>query len=210
MQLLSRPMVVALGLGLALVPAACSTLKGSGGSSSNGSPADSTVFRTITVEVQTSATQPPDSGGTGGAAGVTQNTLDPSIYEVQAGDSWYGIARKLKVDVNALLRGQQRVDQDRAPRRSATGQAWCRLDGGRRRAATSGRWRGQWLVGRELGADHPDLGTGVGRRAATRSSRRRLVVRHRRQAQRVGQRAAAANGATTKTVLLVGKYLKVP
>ena len=29
-------------------------------------------------------------------------TLSPNVYEVQAGDYWYGIAKKLNVDVNAL------------------------------------------------------------------------------------------------------------
>jgi LysM repeat protein len=97
MQMSPRPLVVVLGCSLALAPAACSTLSG-GGSSTNQNPSDSTVFRTITVELETSSTTLPDV-----TLGQTGSTLDPNIYEVKKGDSWSKIAATLKVDMGALL-----------------------------------------------------------------------------------------------------------
>ena len=96
----ARLLIVGLALGLAALPAACGTLSGGGNSSSN-DPSATTVFRTITVELATSTSAAPDAAAAAGAAGSAV-TLSPDVYEVQAGDYWYGIAKKLNVDVNAL------------------------------------------------------------------------------------------------------------
>jgi len=93
----ARLLIVGLALGLAALPAACGTLSGGGDSSSN-DPSATTVFRTITVELATSTSAAPDAAAAAGSA----VTLSPDVYEVQAGDYWYGIAKKLNVDVNAL------------------------------------------------------------------------------------------------------------
>jgi LysM repeat protein len=93
-----RLLIVALALGLAALPAACGTLSGGNENSNNGDPSATTVFRTITVELATSTSAAPDAG----AAPQSAVTLSPDVYEVQAGDYWYGIAKKLNVDVNAL------------------------------------------------------------------------------------------------------------
>ncbi len=58
----ARPLVVVLALGLATLPAACSTLTGGGGGSAEEDPSLTTVFRTITVELATSTSRPPDAG----------------------------------------------------------------------------------------------------------------------------------------------------
>ena len=97
----ARPLVVALGLSLALLPAACGGLSGSGGDSTEEDPSATTVFRTITVEFTTSTSTAPEAAG-GTATPGSDVTLSPNVYEVQAGDYWYGIAKKLNVDVNAL------------------------------------------------------------------------------------------------------------
>ena len=96
----ARLLIVGLALGLAALPAACGTLSGDDKSSSN-DPSATTVFRTITVELATSTSAAPDAAAAAGAAGSAV-TLSPDVYEVQAGDYWYGIAKKLNVDVNAL------------------------------------------------------------------------------------------------------------
>jgi len=95
----ARLLIVGLALGLAALPAACGTLSGGGDSSSN-DPSATTVFRTITVELATSTSAAPDAAAA--AATGSAVTLSPDVYEVQAGDYWYGIAKKLNVDVNAL------------------------------------------------------------------------------------------------------------
>ena len=97
----ARPLVVVLALGLATLPAACGILTDSSGNSATEDPSLTTVFRTITVELATSTSLPPDPAA-GGGAGQAVVTLSPDVYEVQAGDFWYGIAKKLNVDVNAL------------------------------------------------------------------------------------------------------------
>ena len=97
----ARLLIVGLALGLAALPAACGTLSGSDDKSSSNDPSATTVFRTITVELATSTSAAPDAAAAAGAAGSAV-TLSPDVYEVQAGDYWYGIAKKLNVDVNAL------------------------------------------------------------------------------------------------------------
>ena len=94
----ARLLIVGLALGLAALPAACGTLSGSDDKSSSNDPSATTVFRTITVELATSTSAAPDAAAAAGSA----VTLSPDVYEVQAGDYWYGIAKKLNVDVNAL------------------------------------------------------------------------------------------------------------
>jgi LysM repeat protein len=96
----ARPLVVVLALGVAALPAACGTLSGSGGDSSSDDPSATTVFRTITVELATSTSAPP--AAVGAAPADPAATLSPDVYEVQPGDYWYGIAKTLNVDVNAL------------------------------------------------------------------------------------------------------------
>ena len=99
----ARLLIVGLALGLAALPAACGTLSGSDDKSSSNDPSATTVFRTITVELATSTSAAPDAAAAAGAgAAGSAVTLSPDVYEVQAGDYWYGIAKKLNVDVNAL------------------------------------------------------------------------------------------------------------
>jgi LysM repeat protein len=85
----------ALGAALALMPAAC----GFGGDDDDAAEAsDSTAFRTITVQIETTTTIPAVVVSGGG-------TVAPSgeQYEVQPGDYWIGIADKLDVGLNELL-----------------------------------------------------------------------------------------------------------
>jgi LysM repeat protein len=209
----SRPLVVVLAGGLAILPAACGTLTGSGGSAKKGNPSDSTVFRTITVVVQTTqTTQPPATGGAPGAqSAATQTTLDPSIYEVKDGDSWYGIAKKLKVDVNALLAANNATLQSS-------------LFPGRRLAkpgATTGTG-----TGTGTGGVLPPPGAGSSGSGTTAAASATLAPGSAGGSYQIQagdywlgiakklnvslNALLAANGATTSTVLLVGKYLKVP
>ena len=205
MQISSRPLVVVAALGLALVPAACSTLTGSGSNSSNNNPSDSTVFRTITVEVQTSATAPPGSGGAGAGSATTQTTLDANIYIVKKGDSWSKIAASLKVDMNLLLAANnattrtlllpgQRIAKP-APGSTVTGLqppppgAGSPSGGGSQTTPTlaPGSAAGSYQI------VAGDSWYGI-------AAKLHVPVNS----------LLDANGATTKTVLLVGKYLKVP
>jgi LysM repeat protein len=208
----SRPLVVVLAGGLAILPAACGTLTGSGGSAKKGNPSDSTVFRTITVVVQTTqTTQAPAPGGaTGAASAATQTTLDPSIYEVKDGDSWYGIAKKLKVDVNALLAANnatlqsslfpgRRLAKPGATTVTATGTGaggvlpppGAGSSGSGTTAAPATLAPGS--AGGSYQIQAGDYWLGIAKKLNV--SLNALL---------------AANDATTSTVLLVGKYLKVP
>ena len=205
----SRPLVIAVGCALAMTPAACSTLSGSG-SSPTDNASDSTVFRTITVEVATSSTTVPAAGAGTGDASATQSTLDPNIYEVQNGDSWYKIANTLKVDVNALLAVNnstlksvllkgQRLAIPKPGDSGANGIA----------PPAPGRRIGGRLLGQRRAQPTPTLapGTAAGSyqiqpgdswsKIATKLNIPMSVL-------------LAANDATTKTVLLAGKYIKVP
>ena len=96
----TRLLIVGLALGAAALPAACGTFSDGGGNTAEEDPSATTVFRTITVVLSTSTSLPPDAAT--GADPAAQNTLSPDVYEVQSGDYWYGIAKKLGVDVNAL------------------------------------------------------------------------------------------------------------
>jgi LysM repeat protein len=87
----------ALGALLALVPAAC----GFGGDDDDDSTvdaSDSTAFRTITVQIETTTSIPQVVVSGGGSVSPSGET-----YEVQAGDYWIGIAEKLNVGLNELL-----------------------------------------------------------------------------------------------------------
>ncbi|HWC67088.1 MAG TPA: LysM peptidoglycan-binding domain-containing protein [Acidimicrobiales bacterium] len=91
-----RIAVAALGVSLAVVPAACGFGGDDGGNEADAS--DSTAFRTITVQIETTTTTPAvvvSGGGTVAPSGQT--------YEVQQGDYWIGIAEKLNVGLNELL-----------------------------------------------------------------------------------------------------------
>ncbi len=85
---------VALGGLLALVPAACSF----GGDDDTVDASDSTAFRTITVQIETTTSVPAVVVSGGGSV-----TPSGETYEVQAGDYWIGIAEKLNVGLNELL-----------------------------------------------------------------------------------------------------------
>jgi LysM repeat protein len=201
----ARLLIVGLALGLAALPAACGTLSGSGKSSSN-DPSATTVFRTITVELATSTSAAPDAA-TGAGAGATGSavTLSPDVYEVQAGDYWYGIAKKLNVDVNAL---------------------W---------AANNANSKTLLLPGKRLAVPKPGDAAGLqppaggGAPAAAGSTAAPTPTLAPGSAPGSYQIVAGdywlaiakklnvslnallqANNATTKTVLIPGKYLKVP
>jgi LysM repeat protein len=89
---------VALGGLLALVPAACGF--GGGDGDDEADPSESTAFRTITVQIETTTSIPSVvvSGGGTAPAQASGNT-----YEVQAGDYWIKIAQDLNVTLEALL-----------------------------------------------------------------------------------------------------------
>ena len=94
---LVRPLVVALGLSLALLPAACGGLTdgqlgGGGPLGHHGLPDDHGGVHDEYERRRARLPATPDSAV----------TLSPNVYEVVAGDYWYGIAKKLNVDVNAL------------------------------------------------------------------------------------------------------------
>jgi LysM repeat protein len=207
MQIWSRPLVVVLGVGVALSPAACSTLTGSGGNSAKNNASDSTVFRTITVELQTSTTQAPQSAGGGNAAAASQTTLDPNIYQVQPGDSWYGIARKLKVDVNALLAANNATTRTvLLPGRRIAKPSAGSTAGGLAPPPPGGAATG---AGSSRTQTTPTLAPG----SASGSYQIQSGDSWYGIANRLHVSVNAlldANGATTKTVLLVGKYLRVP
>jgi len=199
----ARLLIVGLALGLAALPAACGTLSGSGKSSSN-DPSATTVFRTITVELATSTSAAPDAAAAAGATGSAV-TLSPDVYEVQAGDYWYGIAKKLNVDVNAL---------------------W---------AANNADSKTLLLPGKRLAVPKPGDAAGLqppaggGAPAAAGSTAAPTPTLAPGSAPGSYQIVAGdywlgiakklnvslnallqANNATTKTVLIPGKYLKVP
>jgi LysM repeat protein len=206
MQISSRPVVVAAALGLALVPAACSTLTGSGSNSAKNNAADSTVFRTITVEVQTSATAPPAAGGAGTGSATTQTTLDANIYVVQKGDSWSKIAATLKVDMNLLLAANnattrtlllpgQRIAKP-APGSTVNGLQPPQPGAGGSTGGGGSQTTQTLAPGSAAGSYQIVAGDSwYGVAAKLHVPVNSLLD---------------ANGATTKTVLLVGKYLRVP
>jgi LysM repeat protein len=86
----------ALGALLALLPTAC----GFGGDDDDSTvdASDSTAFRTITVQIETTTSIPQVVVSGGGSVAPSGQT-----YEVQAGDYWIGIAEKLNVGLNELL-----------------------------------------------------------------------------------------------------------
>jgi len=201
----ARLLIVGLALGLAALPAACGTLSGSGKSSSN-DPSATTVFRTITVELATSTSAAPDAGAAAaaGAAGSAV-TLSPDVYEVQAGDYWYGIAKKLNVDVNALWAANNANSKTlllpgkrlAVPKPGDAAGLQPPAGGGAPAAAGS------------TAAPAPTLAPG-----ATPGSYQIVAGDYWLGiAKKLNVSLNAllqANNATTKTVLIPGKYLKVP
>jgi LysM repeat protein len=205
MQISSRPLVVAAALGLALVPAACSTLTGSGGNSAKNNPADSTVFRTITVEVATSATAAPDAAGAATGSATTQTTLDANIYVVQKGDSWSKIAATLKVDMNLLLAANNATTRTlllpgQRIAKPAPGSTVNGLQPPQPAGASSGGGGTQTTPTLAPGSASGSYQIVAGDSWYGIASKLHVPVNS----------LLDANGATTKTVLLVGKYLKVP
>jgi LysM repeat protein len=204
MQMSPRPLVVVLGCSLALAPAACSTLSG-GGSSTNQNPSDSTVFRTITVELETSSTTLPDV-----TLGQTGSTLDPNIYEVKKGDSWSKIAATLKVDMGALLAVNnattrtvllpgQRLAIPRPGDSAANGIA-PPAPGNAPAAGGSSTAPAQPVPTLAPGSAAGSYQIQPGDSWSKIASKLNVPM----------AALLAANNATTKTVLLAGKYLKVP
>ena len=197
-----RPLVVALGLSLALLPAACGGLT------------DAAVTRRRRTLGHHGL--PDDHGGVhdeyerapGAAAGATPDsavTLSPNVYEVVAGDYWYGIAKKLNVDVNALwaannadsdtfLSPGQRLAVPQPGDTAADGLA----AGGRRRRGhpDPGRVHSTLAPGSTPGSYQIVAGDyWIGIAQKLNVSLNALL---------------AANDATTDTVLIPGGYLKVP
>jgi LysM repeat protein len=201
MRISPRPFVVALGCSLALAPAACSTLTG-GSSSTSQNPSDSTVFRTITVELETSSTTLPDV-----SAGQTGSTLDPNIYEVKKGDSWSKIAATLKVDMGALLAVNnahtdtlllpgQRLAIPKPGESAASGIAPPAPGNAPAGGGTTAAPGPTLAPGSVAGSYQIQPGDSWSRIASKLNIPMDALL--------------AANNATTKTVLLAGKYLKVP
>ena len=193
-----------LALGLAALPAACGTLSGSGKSSSN-DPSATTVFRTITVELATSTSAAPDAAAAAGATGSAV-TLSPDVYEVQAGDYWYGIAKKLNVDVNAL---------------------WAANNANSKTLLLPGKRLAVPKPGDAAGLAPPAAGGGAPAAAGSTAAPTPTLAPGSAPgsyqivagdywlgiAKKLNVSLNAllqANNATTKTVLIPGKYLKVP
>jgi LysM repeat protein len=196
----ARLLIVGLALGLAALPAACGTLSGSGKSSSD-DPSATTVFRTITVELATSTSAAPDAGAAAAAAGSAA-TLSPDVYEVQAGDYWYGIAKKLNVDVNAL---------------------WAANNANSKTLLLPGKRLAVPKPGDAAGLQPPAGGGAAGSTAAPTPTLAPGSAPGSYQivagdywigiAKKLNVSLNAllqANNATTNTVLIPGKYLKVP
>jgi LysM repeat protein len=90
-------------LGTLLLTALSACSLGGGGGDPEGDeldPSESTNFRTITVDIVTSAPPVTDSAG---SVVVGAGTGTQGGYTVESGDYWYGIASKLGVDIQALL-----------------------------------------------------------------------------------------------------------
>ena len=202
----ARLLIVGLALGLAALPAACGTLSGSGNSSSN-DPSATTVFRTITVELATSTSAAPDAAAAAGAgAAGSAVTLSPDVYEVQAGDYWYGIAKKLNVDVNAL---------------------WAANNANSKTLLLPGKRLAVPKPGDAAGLQPPAAGGGAPAAAGSTEAPAPTLAPGTPPgsyqivagdywigiAKKLNVSLNAllqANNATTKTVLIPGKYLKVP
>ena len=200
----ARLLIVGLALGLAALPAACGTLSGNDNSSSN-DPSATTVFRTITVELATSTSAAPDAAAAAGAAGSAV-TLSPDVYEVQAGDYWYGIAKKLNVDVNAL---------------------WAANNANSKTLLLPGKRLAVPKPGDAAGLQPPAAGGGAPAAAGSTAAPAPTLAPGTPPgsyqivagdywigiAKKLNVSLNAllqANNATTKTVLIPGKYLKVP
>jgi LysM repeat protein len=201
----ARPLVVALAIGLAALPAACGTLSGGGGNSSDEDPSATTVFRTITVELETSSSAPPAAAAGAGAEAAV--TLSPDVYEVQAGDYWYGIAKKLNVDVNALW-AVNNADANTLllpGKRLAVPKPGDSATAGLQPPAGGG---GAAVPGTTV-APAPTLAPG-----ASPGSYQIVAgdywIGIAKKLNVSLNALLSANGATTDTVLLAGKYLKVP
>jgi LysM repeat protein len=199
----ARPLVVALGLTLALLPAACGGLTDGGGDSAEEDPSATTVFRTITVEFTTSTSAAPDAAGGTPDSAVT---LSPNVYEVVAGDYWYGIAKKLNVDVNALWAANN-ADSDTF---LSPGQRLAVPQPGD--SATDGLTPP--AAGGESGTQTPAESTPTLAPGSTPGSYQIVAGDYWigiAQKLNVSLNALlAANGATTDTVLIPGGYLRVP
>jgi LysM repeat protein len=199
----ARLLIVGLALGLAALPAACGGLSGSGNSSNN-DPSATTVFRTITVELATSTSAAPDAAAAAGAAGSAV-TLSPDVYEVQAGDYWYGIAKKLNVDVNAL---------------------WAANNANSKTLLLPGKRLAVPKPGDAAGLQPPAAGGGAPAAGSTAAPTPTLApgtppgsyqivagdywIGIAKKLNVSLNALLQANNATTKTVLIPGKYLKIP
>jgi len=184
----ARLLIVGLALGLAALPAACGTLSGSDKSSSN-DPSATTVFRTITVELATSTSAAPDAAAAAGSA----VTLSPDVYEVQAGDYWYGIAKKLNVDVNAL---------------------WAANNANSKTLLLPGKRLAVPKPGDAAGLQPPAGGGGTLAPGTPPGSYQIVAgdywIGIAKKLNVSLNALLQANNATSKTVLIPGKYLKVP
>ena len=133
--------------------------------------------------------------------------MSPDVYEVQAGDYWYGIAKKLNVDVNALwavnnadantllLPGKRLA----VPKPGDSATAGLQPPAGGGGAAAPGT----------TVAPAPTLAPG-----ASPGSYQIVAgdywIGIAKKLNVSLNALLSANGATTDTVLLAGKYLKVP
>jgi LysM repeat protein len=201
----TRLLIVGLAVGLAALPAACGTLSGGGGKGASNDPSATTVFRTITVELATSTSAAPDAGAAGGGAAGSAVTLSPDVYEVQAGDYWYGIAKKLGVDVNAL---------------------WAANNANSKTLLLPGKRLAVPKPGDAAGLQPPAAGGGAPAGGSAAPPAPTLAPGSAPGSYQIVagdywlgiakklnvslNALLQANNATTKTVLIPGKYLKVP
>jgi LysM repeat protein len=176
---------VALGGLLGLVPAACGFGGGDGDDESGAS--ESTAFRTITVQIETTTSVPTvvvSGGGTVAASGDT--------YEVQAGDYWIGIAEKLNVSLNDLLAVN-----------SATTDTL--LVPGQTVAVPAGASSLPPQDGETAGSQPSDGSTGTYQIQAGD-----YWIKIAEDLEVPLQDLLNANNATTETVLIPGEYIRVP
>ncbi len=133
-------------------------------------------------------------------------TLSPDVYEVQAGDYWYGIAKKLNVDVNAL---------------------WAANNANSKTLLLPGKRLAVPKPGDAAGLQPPAAGGGAPAAAGSTAAPAPTLAPGTPPgsyqivagdywigiAKKLNVSLNAllqANNATTKTVLIPGKYLKVP
>jgi LysM repeat protein len=161
---------------------------GGGGGDDDQSASESTAFRTITVQIETTTTIPTvvvSGGGTASPSGES--------YEVQSGDYWIGIAEKLNVTLDALLAvNNATVDTVIVPGQSI--------------AIPAGASSLPPSEGGATGSSPPNDGS----TGTYQIQSGDYWIKIAEELEVPLQDLLNANNATTETVLIPGEYLRVP